>query len=343
MENEKVLWEMAALRTPLDGPVKAGLFEKELLRVGRWVHPAKKFILEVTRERLARWVRNFRRMLEKGISVPVPYGHSYDARDNAGFVRDMRVEGDRLVGVLEIPREEDAARLGAVATDVSVSVNPDFADGQGERYGEVIEHVAITNYPVVAGQANFVALDAGAGAGVIRLEMVDDSGESAQTAADEPAAVEAQGDSSRAVESAPDAAAACGRAPGAESVSDDHDELLRRIGRLEDERVDREVESLLFSGKIAPAVEGHVRRIFLAGEERIQLSSTGESVSVGEEMRAIFAAMPENAWVPLDERAAAARALVRRDVELTDDRARKLARENASLLRKGGADGDPSA
>lgn len=179
MSEGKVLWEMSAGASGATGATGAagavaagqGLFEKELLRVGRWAHPAGKFVLDVTRERLARWVEGFRRMAARGIRVPVPYGHSYDARDNAGFVREMRVEGDRLVGVLDIPRDDDAARLGATATAVSVSVNPDFVDGSGERFGEVIEHVAVTNYPIVSGQENFVPLADEGRAEVVRLEM----------------------------------------------------------------------------------------------------------------------------------------------------------------------------
>ena len=399
MGNGRVLWEMSAGETAAAAAVGPGRFEKELLRVGRWAHPAGKFVLEVTRDRLTRWVENFRRMLAKGIPVPVPYGHSYDARDNAGFVREMRVEEDRLVGVLEIPREEDARRLGATATAVSVSVNPEFVDGQGERLGEVIEHVAITNYPIVAGQANFVPLAAEMPAGgsgetpanevespqpgagepgageVIRLEMekpgvgatgrspeaeslADGSkGADALTPAPLPSIAEATegrpGGEGRSLADKPPVAQAAeeGREdspspfiplPGGEGMllAEQRAALVARIAQLEGARIDGEVERLLLSGKISPAVEGHVRRLLGAGGQRIELSATGEEISPAEELRAIFAAMPEGAWVPLESRAAAARPLARRDSEVSDERAKQLAMENANMVKKGGESKD---
>jgi hypothetical protein len=322
MESEKVLWEMSAGAGDAAACVAPGRFEKELLRVGRWAHPAGKFVLEVTRERLKRWAENFARMLAKGIRVPVPYGHSYDARDNAGFLTDMRLEGDRLVGVLEIPREEDRARLGSTATDVSVSVNPDFVDGAGERLGEVIEHVAITNYPIVSGQENFVPL-AVEGAGVIRLEMEKPAAESPESGGQQELPPETQ----------PQPAA---EEDSSETDAADTSVLLERIAQLELSRVDREIEGYLLSGRISPAVEGNVRRILLAHDGRVELSATGEGVSPAGELRAILAAMPAGAWVPVEARASAARALARRELEVSDERAKKLAAENAALLTKGG-------
>jgi len=362
MDNSKVLWEMSTGEAAAGARLACGRFEKELLRVGRWIHPAKKLVVDVTRERLSRWAENFRRMLAKGIRVPVPYGHSYDPRDNAGFVTDMRVEGDSLVGVLEIPRDEDAARVGSVATDVSVSVNPSFVDGEGDSFGEVIEHVAITNYPVVSGQANFVPIAAenapseGADARspeasreVIRFEMARDgasrqSGAGALSAgepgsADPGSASGGEGSEGAAAADVAQVSGATGAPEGTPAPDwdgEDRAALLWRIGKLEEERVDREVESLLLSGRISPAVEGHVRRLLSAGGERVTLSATGESVSPADELRAILAALPAGAWVPLESKAAAARTFERRSLEVSDERARDLARENARLMTKGG-------
>ena len=137
------------------GTAPARRFEKELIRVGTWVHPTKGFTLEVTPRRMRDWLEAFRRMQAAGLKVPLPFGHSYDPRDNAGFLEDLRLEGNRLVGVLAVVRPEDARRIGTTIRDVSICINPDFVDARGNRYGEVIEHVALTNYPIVEGQADF--------------------------------------------------------------------------------------------------------------------------------------------------------------------------------------------
>jgi len=134
-------------------------FEKELIREGTWLHPTKKFTFRVTPRRMQGWLKAFARMKAGGLKVPLPFGHSYDPRDNAGFLEDLRLEGNRLVGLLAVPRAEDAERVGSTVRDVSVCVNPDFVDAHGNRFGEVIEHVALTNYPMVEGQPNFAPVE----------------------------------------------------------------------------------------------------------------------------------------------------------------------------------------
>ena len=152
-----------------------GRFRKEVIREGTWVHPTRNFRLAVTRDRMQRWVEKFRLMRKRGIRVPVPFGHSYDPKDNAGFVEDLELDGNVLVAVLSIPRDEDARKMGTTVRDVSISVNPDFRDGQGRRYGEVIEHVALTTRPVVPGQGDFVPLSLpdGGQAELWRFEVED--------------------------------------------------------------------------------------------------------------------------------------------------------------------------
>jgi len=140
-------------------PVARGRFRKEVIREGTWIHPTRNFRLSVTRDRMRRWVEKFRLMRKRGIRVPVPFGHSYDPKDNAGFVEELELVGNTLVAVLHIPDDRDARKLGATVRDVSLSINPDFRDGQGRRYGEVVEHVALTTRPVVPGQGDFVPLE----------------------------------------------------------------------------------------------------------------------------------------------------------------------------------------
>ena len=133
-------------------------FKKELIATGVWERPGTEQVMEVSRERMDEWVRKFYEMKAEGIKVPFPYDHSYDSRDNAGFVTELMREGDALYAIIEVPREEDAGLMGTVIQEVSISVNPSFTDGTGRPWGEVIEHVAATTYPVVTGQENFVAL-----------------------------------------------------------------------------------------------------------------------------------------------------------------------------------------
>ena len=143
----------------LDNGIPTKRFRKDLIEVGVYKHPEHGWLLDTTTERMDRWIAAFKRMTEAGIRVPVPSGHSYDPRDGQGFMVEVERVGDKLFGVLEFIGEE-AISLAYRTKQVSISINPKFVDGKGTDYGEVIEHVALTGYPVVPGQGDFQALAA---------------------------------------------------------------------------------------------------------------------------------------------------------------------------------------
>jgi len=173
-EINEVLWLIQPTAEPLE--LSGGVsFWKELIREGRWVNAKAGFTLHVDRGRLAQWARNFHEMAGAGIRVPVPWGHSYDPRDNAGFVEEIELRDGGLWALLNVPNDDDAAKVGSTVRAVSVSINPNFVDGGGRNWGEVIEHVALTNYPVVTDQGDFIqAGDEGEGKRAIALELAPD-------------------------------------------------------------------------------------------------------------------------------------------------------------------------
>jgi len=173
-EINEVLWLIQPTAEPLE--LSGGVsFWKELIREGRWVNAKAGCTLHVDRGRLAQWARNFHEMAGAGIRVPVPWGHSYDPRDNAGFVEEIELRDGGLWALLNVPNDDDAAKVGSTVRAVSVSINPNFVDGGGRNWGEVIEHVALTNYPVVTDQGDFIqAGDEGEGKRAIALELAPD-------------------------------------------------------------------------------------------------------------------------------------------------------------------------
>ena len=163
------------------------LFWKEAMPEGVWKHPVKDFTLDVTPERLQKWVSNFNTFQKpRNIDVAVPHGHTYDTKNNAGFVEEMEVRengrgGKSLFTLLNIPKGEDSGKIGSTIKQVSISLNPDlkFANGQAgvEEIGECVEHVALTNYPAITGMGDFIAFDSlGEKIDVIQLStLVEDS------------------------------------------------------------------------------------------------------------------------------------------------------------------------
>jgi hypothetical protein len=134
-------------------------FKKDLIKVGVYKHPTAGWTLDVTTDRMDRWIAAFKRMQASAIRVPIPAGHSYDPRDGQGFLVGLERVGDTLWGIIEMVGEE-AIKLAYKTQAVSVSINPEFIDGKGTSYGEIIEHVALTGYPVVPGQEEFKAIAA---------------------------------------------------------------------------------------------------------------------------------------------------------------------------------------
>jgi len=313
------------LVNPDDGAIAldaAQKFWKELIREGRWTNPRAAFTLQVDRGRLERWKQNFDQMLDAGIKVPLPWGHSYDPRDNAGFVEELELRDDGptgpgLWGLLNIPNDDDAARLGKTVSAVSVSINPSFVDGSGRDWGEVIEHVALTNYPVVTDQGEFIhaATEEGESKRAIMLELAS------------PVA---------GLDEAGQGAGATG--PGHSTKPESQDpqletrdsELNVRLYQLERERAEREVDDAMRFGKFTrPAAEA-LRRLLTAGvAARYSFDTAGADIA--GLAHDIIANTPAGAAADMTEHT---RLRVMPDPSgpaMTDARATKLARENREL------------
>lgn len=131
-------------------------FKKELIRTGSWIHPQHKYRVDVTPKRMRDWVSRFDAMRKAGIRIPLPPDHSSDSRRNMGFVEKMWVTGDRLYAEMDFPNGSDSEMIGKTIREVSINVSPNYVDGKGVRWGEVINHVSPCTRPVVGGQENFI-------------------------------------------------------------------------------------------------------------------------------------------------------------------------------------------
>ena len=135
-------------------------FRKDLIRVGDWYAGDTKHA--VTPERLQGWASKFSAMKAKGVDVPAPEEHTNKPSDRRGTVLGMWVEGDTLIGEIELVGE-DAIAMAAKGTKVSIYAPPSVQAGDGTKWTDAIEHVALTDYPVVNGQSNFIPIAASKG------------------------------------------------------------------------------------------------------------------------------------------------------------------------------------
>jgi hypothetical protein len=130
---------------------------KDAIAVGSYVHPAGRFSLDITRDRLDGFVQNFNRMKDAGVGVPILMDHAATASSTLGWIVDVKRDGDRFLELHQF-LGEDARDIG-LRNKVSLGIDPAFVDGQGNQYGEAIVHSAVTPTPVVAGQGEFVPME----------------------------------------------------------------------------------------------------------------------------------------------------------------------------------------
>lgn len=131
---------------------------KDLLAVGTYVPPNKAWTLQVDPDRLHKLARRFSSMQAAGVRVPLisvdaKGAHNWKPENGRGYLTGVAVQGDRLIGDIELIGD-DAIKL-AGRTEVSVGIHPDFRDGSGNSHGEAIDHVAICLNPVVPNQQSW--------------------------------------------------------------------------------------------------------------------------------------------------------------------------------------------
>jgi hypothetical protein len=131
----------------------ASYFWKDMIHGGNYVHPTKGFSLAVNRQRLQRWAETGQQMLAAGVAIPINCDHSDAARDVVGYVKQFKLDGDRLLGLCQFIGDD--AALTAARNSVSIGIDPDFTDGQGRKWGEAVVHLALTPVPVVPDQDQF--------------------------------------------------------------------------------------------------------------------------------------------------------------------------------------------
>ncbi len=148
-------------------------FTKRIIQPGQYTIPradGSSSQVTIDRPRIQRWAATFETMRKAGLSVPAPWRHDaravplrvrgdgrdVDAYHNAGFWNRLWVDKDgSLIGEVDVPRAEDADRLGKTVTDVSLLACPHWMDGAGNTYQDALTHIALVTHPVVPDKQTF--------------------------------------------------------------------------------------------------------------------------------------------------------------------------------------------
>lgn len=133
-----------------------GRFVKDLIRPGKYSHPAGKWEETFTGERLSAIVAETQRAIANGVKPKVCADHRTTSDATLGQLADVFMLAGQVFGVADVG--EDGQKQIANGNEVSVCVEKDWRDGHGNRYPEIITHVALTPDPIVTPQDPFVAL-----------------------------------------------------------------------------------------------------------------------------------------------------------------------------------------
>mgnify|MGYP000851073888 FL=1 len=178
----------------------AKVFKKSILSVG--LHKAPDGEVEVTPSRIRHWAREFRRMKDAGLVVPIDWDHGSRMEDlspvslsqfkkrtsqnTVGRLVDVRPSPDgrsvEFYHELRTPKAIEQAELNNVF--VSPVILPSFRDGAGNEYHDLIGHADLVVYPVDHTQSEFEPVEPGTIA--MSLRQASDS-QAVRMGSDDPA------------------------------------------------------------------------------------------------------------------------------------------------------------
>lgn len=142
---------------------KTGMtYLKEVLPVGSFYHPADDFEFEITRDFLDALTLNTKRMVQNKLPIPLQLTHGGDGNKKADIVDAVvKKNSDGVDSLfLSIRFPDKAAKQEALRHDVSVHIPPMIVDSKKNVYKPAIEHLALTNYPVIHGMSQWQAFAA---------------------------------------------------------------------------------------------------------------------------------------------------------------------------------------
>jgi len=132
------------------------VFIKEVVHVGTFHKDDQR--IPITEQHLKHWCKTFAEMAREGIEVPVPLEHTRDPEKRRGKVLSLTMSKNSrgLPAMYAKIAFSDAKQAKQLRNSgVSIFVPKEVKTGSGNTYKIPIEHIAITDYPVVAGLEPF--------------------------------------------------------------------------------------------------------------------------------------------------------------------------------------------
>lgn len=111
-----------------------------------------KAVLNCSEPNVNQWMKAFDQKQKNGVKTPITKGHfNRTSDDGRGYIVGLKKNNGWLHANMKLIGE-DAIRAAA-RNEVSIGVKSDYTDGIGREYGDAIEHMALTMFPVAPGQS----------------------------------------------------------------------------------------------------------------------------------------------------------------------------------------------
>ncbi len=149
------------------------VYLKDVIRTGNFFVPQAKTWLNVTPERIDKWVANFARMQQAGVGVSFTTDHQRTADAKRGNISRLYRDGDTAVFEFSPPDAETETMIKR-CPDVSLELEFDVKDGTGAVYDEAITAITATPDPVVPGQRPYqlIAASKNDNARIVRMSAI---------------------------------------------------------------------------------------------------------------------------------------------------------------------------
>ncbi len=132
-------------------------FRARLIRPGTFRHPKADWTLPVDTKRVDAYKAAADKMLAADTKIPFTSEHfTKSADDTYGYVESVDVDSDGWLTAVGKFIGADAIRA-ADRNHVSVEIEDDVKDAEGNRFGHAITSIALTPRPVVTGQERIAA------------------------------------------------------------------------------------------------------------------------------------------------------------------------------------------
>lgn len=134
------------------------IFRKQVLRYGRWIHPANssKFF-EVTRDFAEKMVANFKANIIEHVPL-LNGGHDVAPDANKGTVTALSAEDDGVYATVDFGKDDNLSDLAREKKihGVSAQIDPDYLHKEtGKKIGPLFQHLALVQNPYIKNMRGF--------------------------------------------------------------------------------------------------------------------------------------------------------------------------------------------